>query len=349
MPWNVGVLGAGPGVAALHLPVLGRLAELFRVVHVADAGSGRAQVLAGQLGARWSAGEGDLLADANVDVVAVCSPPGDHGRHILAAVAAGKRAIFCEKPLATSREEADEVVAACRAAGSILLVGTNHLFDAAWEQAKHHLVALEGRVQTISVTLALPPNDRYHRLVAEGGPFQPARRGRPDLDDPAVAADILRQLLTGLAIHDLPAVRDLAPHLDDVIYARLAPPIGYLVGYRASGILVQLALTMLPQGPDALWRMSIATSHDRIEVNFPPAFVHAGSSSTRVRGVDGQWTEYRRDPEDGYVAQWRLLASLLEGAVPVEYDELLADSHYAIDLAEAAAAKLLEGAPLWAW
>ena len=57
MPWNVGVLGAGPGVAALHLPVLGRLAELFRVVHVADAGSGRAQVLAGQLGARWSAGE----------------------------------------------------------------------------------------------------------------------------------------------------------------------------------------------------------------------------------------------------------------------------------------------------
>ena len=103
---------------------------------------------------------------------------------------------------------------------------------------------------------------------------------------------------------------------------------------------------MLPQGPNALWRMSIATTHDRIEVNFPPAFVHAGSSATRVRSVDGQWTEYRRDPDDGYVAQWRLLASLLKGGAPVEYDELLADSHYAIDLAEAAAAKFLEGAPL---
>ncbi|MCU1516820.1 MAG: putative dehydrogenase [Pseudarthrobacter sp.] len=344
MPWNVGILGAGPGVGALHLPVLGRLPEVFRVVHVADAGSGRAGVLAGPLCARWSQGEAALLADANVDVVAVCSPPAEHARQVLAAVAAGKRAVFCEKPLATSREAADEVVAACRAAGTILLVGTNHLFDAAWGRAKHHLVALEGRVQSVSVTLALPPNDRYHRLVSEGGPFQAGRRGRPDFADPAVAAEVLKQLLTGLAIHDLPAVRDIAPGIDDVVYARLAPPIGYVVGYRAGGILVQLALTMVPEGPDALWRMSVATSHDRIEVNFPPAFVHAGSAVTRVRSVDGQWTEYPRDAEDGYVAEWRLLASLLEGVAPVEYGELLADAHYAIDLADAAAAKILDEA-----
>ncbi|MDQ0678788.1 putative dehydrogenase [Arthrobacter pascens] len=345
MPWNVGILGAGPGVAALHLPVLGRLGELYRVTHIADAGSGRARALAERLGARWSEGEADLLADAAVEVVAVCSPPAEHARQILAAVAAGNRAIFCEKPLATSREEAEEVISACREAGAILLVGTNHLFDGAWGRAKHHLVALEGRVQAISVTLALPPNDRYHRLVAEGGPFQSARRGRPDLASPTVAADVLRRLLTGLAIHDLPAVRDIAPGIDEVVYARIAPPVGYLVGYRAGDVLVQLALTMLAQGPEALWRLSIATSHDRIEVNFPPAFVHAGSAATRVRSVDGLWTEYPRDPEDGYVAEWRLLASLLEGAAPVEYDETLADAHYAIDLADAAAAKILEGVP----
>ncbi len=91
-----------------------------------------------------------------------------------------------------------------------------------------------------------------------------------------------------------------------------------------------------------LWRTSIATSRDRIEVNFPPSFVHAGSAASRVRSVGGQRTEYERDEEDGYVAEWRLLASLLEGDAPVEYDELLADSLYAIDLADAAAAKLME-------
>jgi predicted dehydrogenase len=343
MPWNVGIIGAGPGVAALHLPVLGRLAELFTVVHVADAGSGRARGLAERHGARWSEGEADLLADPAVDLVAVCSPPGEHARQILAALTAGKRAIFCEKPLATSREEVDRVVSACREAGATLLVGTNHLFDAAWGRAKHHLVALEGKVQAISVTLALPPNDRYHRLVGEGGTFQAAGRGRPDLGNPAVAAGVLRQLLTGLAIHDLPAVRDIAPGIDEVVYARVVSPIGYLVGYRAGGVLVQLALTMLPEGPHALWRMTIATSHDRIEVDFPPAFVHAGSAATRVRSVDGLWTAYPRDDEDGYLAEWRLLASLLEGDAPVEYDELLADARYAIGLADAAAAKVLEG------
>lgn len=345
MPWNVGILGAGPGVAALHLPVLGRLADLFSVVHVADAGSGRARALAERHGARWSEGEADLLADPAVDVVAICSPPREHFRQILAALTAGKRAIFCEKPLATSTEEADLVVSACREAGATLLLGTNHLFDAAWGRAKHHLVALEGRVQAISVTLALPPNDRYHRLVGEGGPLQTARRGRPDLGNPAEAAGVLRQLLTGLAIHDLPAVRDIAPGIDEVVYARIVSPIGYLVGYRAGGVLVQLALTMLPEGPDALWRMSIATSHDRIEVNFPPAFVHAGSAAIRVRSVDGKWTEYPREDEDGYVAEWRLLAALLQGDALVEYDKLLADAQYAIDLADAAAAKVLEGAP----
>lgn len=98
MAWSIGILGAGPDVAALHLPVLEGLADLFRVVHVADAGSGRAQALAERSGARWSTGEVDLLADPAVDVVAICSPPQEHARQILAALAAGKRAIFCEKP-----------------------------------------------------------------------------------------------------------------------------------------------------------------------------------------------------------------------------------------------------------
>ncbi|MGX5715821.1 Gfo/Idh/MocA family protein [Arthrobacter sp. MAHUQ-56] len=344
MARNVGILGTGPGVAALHLPVLEGLSDLFAVVHIADAGSGRAQALAERSGATWSAGEAHLLGDPAVEVVAICSPPQEHARQILAALAAGKRAIFCEKPLATTKQQADEVISACRAAGAVLLVGTNHLFDAAWGPVKHHLVGLGDKVQAISVTLALPPNDRYHRLVSEGGPFQSARRGRPDLEDPAVAAGVLHQLLTGLAIHDLPAIRAVAPGIDEVVYARIAPPLGYLVGYRAGAILVQLALAMLPDGPDALWRMAIATSHDRIEVDFPPPFVHAGSATTRVRSADGRWTHGRREPEDGYVAEWRRLASLLDGNLRVEYDELLADARYAIELADAAAARLLEGA-----
>ena len=92
MVWGVGIIGAGPGVSALHAPTLARVPD-FRLVHVSDAGSGRAAPLAAAHGARSSTGVHSLLADAEVDVVAVCSPPAEHAAHIRAALDAGHRTI----------------------------------------------------------------------------------------------------------------------------------------------------------------------------------------------------------------------------------------------------------------
>src|SRR6185312_3110946 len=167
MTHGVGIIGAGPGVAALHLPTLARLGAAFDVVHICDGGSGRAQHLAARVGARWSSGTEQLLADRAVEIVVLASPPAEHGSQILAAVAAGKRAILCEKPLATTLADAEEVIAACRLAGTALVIGTNHLYDPAWGRAKHHLLAGGHRVRSITVTLALPPNGRYHDVVTE--------------------------------------------------------------------------------------------------------------------------------------------------------------------------------------
>lgn len=343
MPYGVGVLGAGPGAAALHLPTLARLVDRLDVVHIADGGSGKAERLAAGVGAHWSSGEDDLLGDPAVEVVAICSPPEHHARQVRKAVAAGKRAIFCEKPIATTIPDADSAIEACRAAGTALLVGTNHFFDAAWGRAKHHLVARSGRVQAVTVTLALPPNGRYHDLVTEGGPFTGPNRGRPDVSRPEVAASVVRALIAGLAVHEIPALRDLAPVLDEVVYAQLVEPVGYVVGYLASGVHVRLATVMLPEGADALWRVSIVTADDRIDVEFPPAFVHAGSARVTVRWADGRTTVYRRDAQDGYIAEWAALATMLDDDEPVEYDELLADARYVIELADAAAQAVVEG------
>ncbi|MGO7983900.1 hypothetical protein ACC691_39350, partial [Rhizobium johnstonii] len=87
---------------------------------------------------------------------------------------------------------------ACRAAGTVLLVGTNHLYDPAWGRAKHHLLAGAHRVRAISVTLALPPNRRYHDVTTEV-PTADATAGRegPDLSVPRIAAGVVRQLLIG--------------------------------------------------------------------------------------------------------------------------------------------------------
>ncbi|MGX5771053.1 Gfo/Idh/MocA family protein [Microbacterium trichothecenolyticum] len=337
MTHGVGIIGAGPGVAALHLPTLERLADAFRVVHVADGGSGRSAALAARVGARASSGTEAIMADPAVDVVAICSPPAHHAAQIIEAVAAGKRAVFCEKPIGTTVAEAEQAIEACRRAGVPLIVGTNHYFDPAWGRAKHHLTASGGPVVSISVTLALPPNTRYHELVTElpGSPV--AARGLPDLTRPEVAAGVVRQLLTGLAIHDLPLVRDLAPHFERVVFARALPPLGYAVGFVASGVPVQLTTVMLPDGADTLWRIAVATAADRLDVSFPPPFVHAGGARVRVRAADGRDTIYAHDPGDGYVAEWRALAELLDAGLPVEYDELLDDARYGLRLAQAAA------------
>ena len=278
-------------------------------------------------------------------MLAICSPPGEHARQIREGIAAGVRAILCEKPLATTTEDAREVVDACREAGVILLVATNHFYDEAWDRAKHHLVALQSDVHTISATVALPPNGRYHAAVTELAPAGAPARGAPDLADPVVAAQVVRQLVLGLAVHDLPAVRDLAPDFEGVDFAAAVAPIGYTVGFRAGGVRVLLTAVMLPDGPDPVWRLTIGTSTDRVDVEFPPSFVHAGSATVRVRTGDLRTTTYRREREDGYVREWRALAALLDGTATMEYHEVLDDAIFAIELADAAAAAILAGAP----
>ena len=109
MPYGVGIIGAGPGVAALHLPTLARLSEEFEVVHVSDAGSGRAARLAERVGARSSPGSTTCSRTSASRSWSLCSPPAEHAGQILASVAAGKRAILCEKPLATTVADAEAV------------------------------------------------------------------------------------------------------------------------------------------------------------------------------------------------------------------------------------------------
>ena len=64
----------------------------------------------------------DLLADDSIDVVDICLPPAMHADMICSAAKAGKH-VFCEKPLALNLEDCDRAVAACKSAGTMLMVG----------------------------------------------------------------------------------------------------------------------------------------------------------------------------------------------------------------------------------
>ncbi|OON77994.1 Gfo/Idh/MocA family protein [Streptomyces tsukubensis] len=115
-PLRIGIVGAGKIVGA-YLDTLPRL-EGVRLSAVTDLDPSRAEEAAERAGGSVAvAGSvAELLARDDVDAVLNLTIPAAHTEVALAAIAAGKH-VYGEKPLATTREEADSVLAAARAAG----------------------------------------------------------------------------------------------------------------------------------------------------------------------------------------------------------------------------------------
>jgi UDP-N-acetyl-2-amino-2-deoxyglucuronate dehydrogenase len=63
----------------------------------------------------------EMLASVSCDAVSVCTPSGLHPKHGIIAARAGKH-VICEKPMAISLEDADDLVRECDAAGVHLFV-----------------------------------------------------------------------------------------------------------------------------------------------------------------------------------------------------------------------------------
>ncbi|MCZ7644164.1 MAG: Gfo/Idh/MocA family oxidoreductase [Planctomycetota bacterium] len=77
----------------------------------------------------------ELFADPHVDLVDICLPTYLHGKHVIAALAAGKH-VLCEKPLSTDPKEAQAVAAAAKKAKGNLMVAQCMRFWPEWEWLK---------------------------------------------------------------------------------------------------------------------------------------------------------------------------------------------------------------------
>jgi predicted dehydrogenase len=98
----------------------------LKLVALADADAARAEQCAQSWGfdrshAAWE----QLISDADVDLVAITTPNHLHFPMAMAALEAGK-AVYCEKPLAVSLEQADQMQRAAKAAGVVTRAGYNY-------------------------------------------------------------------------------------------------------------------------------------------------------------------------------------------------------------------------------
>ena len=119
-PIKTGIIGLGRSGWNLH--ALGLEAHPnFQIVAVSDVSQERRDEATARFGCQAYEGADALIADANVELVIAATPSHTHGPLSLQALAAGHH-VLVEKPMATSVEEADEMVRAAQKAGKVLSV-----------------------------------------------------------------------------------------------------------------------------------------------------------------------------------------------------------------------------------
>jgi predicted dehydrogenase len=158
------------------------------------------------------------LADPEVEAVILCTPQELHTEQVLAAARAGKH-VFCEKPLAMTRANAEMSVAACREAGVVLGVGHERRFEPAMRRLRE--LIQEGRFGTLLHAEANFSHDKLTHL----------KPGDWRVDPRYPAA------FTGMGIHLTDAFLDLFGPVTDVYAAA-----GRLVSERPNGDIVSVQL-----------------------------------------------------------------------------------------------------------
>jgi predicted dehydrogenase len=245
---KVGIVGVGfmgtthaAGWAETPAEIVGFTAET----------QGEAGVLAGQYNAKVYLSLEELLAD--VDVIDICSPTHLHHAMALKAAAAGKH-IVCEKPLARTAQQAQEIVTACSKAGVQLLVA--HVVRFFPEYALARSAVAEGQIGRPAV------------IRLQRGSYRPKKPAGNWFLDEAKSGGILMDLM----IHDYDYARWVAGEVESVSARRVTElhpdaPIDYglvILSHR-SGALSHIAGAWAYPPPTFRTHLEIAGDRGLIE------------------------------------------------------------------------------------
>ncbi len=129
-PVRIGIVGLGRAGWAMHTRELRGL-DGFRIVAGCDVMPERTRQLADEFGAKQYARYQDLVADQDVELVAVATRSDTHAEIGVAALEAGKHTVV-EKPIASNLQEADRLVKAAKKSKGLLLARQNMRFDPAF-------------------------------------------------------------------------------------------------------------------------------------------------------------------------------------------------------------------------
>jgi predicted dehydrogenase len=121
---RVAVIGLGNAGYTLHLPALAGIPGV-QVVGAMDLDAAQRERAGAKFGVATFDDFDRMVGDTRPEVILVGTPPDSHADYCLRSFAAGAH-VICEKPFVSSLAEADQVLAAARAAGR--RIALNHEF-----------------------------------------------------------------------------------------------------------------------------------------------------------------------------------------------------------------------------
>lgn len=104
---------------------------------------GRRERFAARTGARTYADWQELLVQEKPEIVSIATYAPQHAEITVACAEAGVRAIYCEKPIATTLADAERMVQACQAAGALLVINHQRRFHPNFRRLRDLLAAGE--------------------------------------------------------------------------------------------------------------------------------------------------------------------------------------------------------------
>jgi predicted dehydrogenase len=157
------------------------------------------QAFAGDHGLRVAEGYEAVLADPELDAVVLATPHSLHSAQVIAAAEAGKH-VFCEKPLALTKDEAEAAVEAVQRAGVTLGLGYNRRFHPEMAKLRERIRAGDlGVVMHAEATMTFP-----NALFLEPEQWRARREETPCGG------------LTPMGVHAIDGMIDLCGFIDEV-------------------------------------------------------------------------------------------------------------------------------------
>ncbi|WP_419954269.1 Gfo/Idh/MocA family protein [Neobacillus niacini] len=192
---RVAVIGCGSIAQHRHLPEY-KSNKNVELIAVCDINEERAHTVAEKYGVHAYTSYEELLNSGSVDAVSVCTPNYLHAPISIAALNAGIH-VLCEKPMATSKDEAEAMISASQASGKKLMIGHNQRFVASHQKARKLIQSGEiGKIYSFRTAFGHGGPEGWSVEGKEGWFFQKEKAFVGAMGDLGVhKADLLRYVL----------------------------------------------------------------------------------------------------------------------------------------------------------